>query len=107
MVVIDDVASASVHELSARHTLPPGAMLELSGSGGRLTVAGRVFAVAWSGWEEATTGAGWFSPSYGVKLEAPVLELSATAAAARLAVAFAPEGNRVALEEWLQHELDS
>ena len=40
----------SDHELSVRYTLPPGAELELEIGGALLVVAGREFAVAWSGW---------------------------------------------------------
>ena len=54
-----------------------------------------------------TAAAGWFSPSYGVKVEAPVLELRATAAAARLGFAVAPAAARTELEEWLRRELAS
>ena len=107
LVVIDDVAGDADHELAARYTLPPGAELELSSAGARLAVAGREFAVAWSGWEAVTAAAGWFSPSYGVKVEAPVLELRATAVAARLGFAVAPAAARTELEDWLQRELAS
>ena len=50
---------------------------------------------------------GWFSPSYGVKVEAPLLELRATAVAVRLGFAVAPAAARTELEEWLQRELAS
>ena len=107
LVVIDDVAGEADHRLSARYTLPPGAEVELSNAGARLGVAGHDFAIAWSGWEAVTAGTGWFSPSYGVKLEAPVLELRATVAAARLAVAIAPMNTMGAVEDWLRGELAS
>ena len=72
-----------------------------------LVVAGREFAVAWSGWEAVTAAAGWFSPSYGVKVEAPVLELRASAVAVRLGFVVAPAAARTELEDWLRSELAS
>jgi hypothetical protein len=86
-----------------QYTLPPHAELKLSDAGARVTVGGRAFAVSWSGWE-AAAGSAWFSPSYGVRAKSPVLELRATAAAARLGVAFGPMDAAGELAEWLRRE---
>jgi hypothetical protein len=103
LLVVDDVGARGEHELSARYTLPPGAELDISGAAARVVVGDRAFAVRWSGWHVAH-GAAWFSPSYGTKMEAPALELRATASALRLAIAFAPADAATSLDEWLRRE---
>ena len=103
LLVVDEVAASGEHELSARYTLPPDAELEVGAGGASVAVSGREFAVRWTGWQ-ATRAAAWFSPSYGEKLEAPALELRASAATARLGVAFGPADAHPVLEEWLRRE---
>lgn len=103
LLVIDEVAARAEHELSTRYTLPPGAAVALDRSGALVDVGGRLFVVGWSGWR-CEAGSAWFSASYGVKAEAPTLELSASAPSARLVVAFAPAEAAAAVEAWLRRE---
>jgi hypothetical protein len=86
LVVADEARAASEHRLTARLTLPPDATLEVTEQGAVVEVYGRRFAVRWSGWS-GRAASGWFSPSYGVKVEAPTIELAVTAADARLVFA--------------------
>jgi hypothetical protein len=90
LLVADEVRAEREHTLTARLTLPPGASLEIGEQEAVVTVDARRFAVRWSGWS-ARAGSGWLSPSYGVKVEAPTLELTATRASGRLAFALGAE----------------
>jgi hypothetical protein len=100
LLVVDDIRAGREHELTARLTLPPAASLEEESDGAVVEVDGRRFSFRWSGWS-GRPGSGWFSPSYGVKVEAPTLELTATAATARLAFAVGDAADP-GLDAWLE-----
>ena len=91
LLVVDDVDGSGERDLSARFTLPPNSTVELDGEAAVIRTAGRAFDVRWAGWT-GRAGTGWFSPAYGVKLEAPTLELQTRATGGELSVAFAPAG---------------
>ena len=100
LLVVDELDGRAEHEFSVRFTLPPAAHLELEKEGAAtIVVSDRAFHVRWSGWS-GSSGRGWLSPSYGVKHEAPTLDLRATGRRRRLAVAFAPAGEAAGLEAW-------
>ena len=104
--MLDDVDAAQEHELTVRFTLPPGATLSVTENAATIDVVGRSFEAHWSGWH-GSVGAGWVSPSYGVKEPAPTLELRARAAGGRLGVVFAPAGDDEGLETWLREAVPS
>jgi hypothetical protein len=104
--VVDEVVARDEHELSLRFTLPPGAELALSGDTATVVVGNRAFDIVWSGWR-GSAAAGWFSPSYGVKTEAPMLALRAKMRAGQLGVAFAVKGNVTWLHDSLRAAVSS
>ena len=106
LLVLDEVDAAQEHELTVRFTLPPGATLSVTENAATIDVVGRSFESHWSGWH-GSAGAGWVSPSYGVKEPAPTLELRARAAGGRLGVVFAPAGDDEGLETWLREGVAS
>ena len=91
LLVVDDVDGSGERDLFARFTLPPHSTIELDGEAAMIRTAGGTFDVRWTGWT-GRAGSGWFSPSYGVKLEAPTLELQTRATGGGLSVAIAPAG---------------
>lgn len=91
LLVLDDVTARTEHELAACLTFPPGAAVALHEGGATLATGDRTFDVRWEGWN-AGVGTGWFSPSYGVKIEVPTLTLRARSMGGRLAFAVAPTG---------------
>jgi hypothetical protein len=100
LLVADEVRAERPHELTLRLTLPPGATLEATETGALVEVGDRRFAVRWSGWS-GRAGSGWFSPSYGVKMEAQTLELGAEVVRGRLAFALGDAADS-GLELWLE-----
>jgi hypothetical protein len=100
LLVLDELHARNRHELSLRFTLPPEALVTVAGDGASVSVGERSFDVRWSGWN-GDAGTGWVSPSYGVKWEAPTLELRAHTRGGRLGIAFAPGGDPTGLEKWL------
>jgi heparinase II/III-like protein len=96
LVVIDELEGRAEHEFSARFTFPPGATVEVTGEGAAIVVGNHHFDARWTGWT-GSVGSAWFSPSYGVKHEAPALELRATGRRVRLGIAFGPSGDPDAL----------
>ena len=101
VLVLDEVGAEAEHELTARFTFAAGAALTVAGDAATLVAGGRTVEIRWSGWQ-GSAGSGWVSPSYGVKLQAPTLELRARGRAARLAIAFLLEGDSTELTAWLE-----
>ena len=101
LFVLDELEALEEHELSARFTLAPHASVEVVGEAATVVVGRRTFEARWMGWSGAA-GTGWVSPSYGVKLQAPTLELQARGRGGRLGIAFAPAGMGDRLESWLR-----
>lgn len=88
--VRDEVAAEREHDLSARLTFPPGASVEPDGGGARIEVDGRGFRLGLTGWTASRVN-GAYSPSYGVLLDAPALDLRAQLARGTVAFRLEPE----------------
>lgn len=100
LLVLDEVSAGTEHELTARFSFAAGASLTVAEHTATLVTGGRTVGIRWLGWQ-GSAGTGWVSPSYGVKLQAPTLELRAREREARLALAFLPEGDPTELAAWL------
>jgi hypothetical protein len=100
LLVLDELTARTEHKLTACLTFPPGAAVTLEDEGATLATGDRTFDLRWEGWN-ASAGTGWFSPSYGVKVEVPTVALRAHSAGGRLAFAVAPAGTPD-LRAWLR-----
>lgn len=100
LLVLDHIDATTERELTARFTFAADASLSVADDTATVVADGRSVAICWSRWQ-ADADTGWVSPSYGVRLRAPTLELRARVREARLAIAFLPDGDPAELRSWL------
>jgi hypothetical protein len=109
LAVLDTFEGAGEHEVVVPfHLAPPGDAVEERPGRWRLDAGARTFALEWddpAAWE-ATLRASWVAPSYGIRIESRVLELSRRGPLAPLLVAIGPAGGGVSLLETARRLLE-
>jgi hypothetical protein len=102
LVVVDELDGNGEHDARVRWLLAPGAVLTVEHGTARIEAAGRVFAAAWSDDWQGAAARGWFSPSYGVRVEVDCLELTRSGPLRPQVCAFGAGEDAIALRAWAQ-----
>lgn len=100
LVVVDELEGEGEHGARVRWLLAPGAVLAVEGGTARIDAGGLVFAAAWSDDWEGAAARGWFSPSYGVRVEVDCLELTRSGPLRPHVCAFGLGRDAAALRAW-------